>query len=145
MMIKMLKEYEALCDTMSEEKKVLTEKNQFLYIYTKAYTFLKQGHVIYFKNDYYGSKFLSWDSDQVELVRQGCEQIIEGKGLTAENPFTGLGVFGFGNLFYMLHFENVGRKTFRLKENGKITFLDRIDFRHVINENIVQYYNLVKH
>ena len=144
-MIKMLKEYDDLYDNMNEEKKVLAENNQFFYIYTKAYAFLKQGHLIYFKNDYYGSEFLIWDADEVELVRQGCEQIILGKGLTAEDPFTGLGVFGFGNLFQMLHFANTGRKTFRLKENSKITFLDRIDFRHLMNDNLVQYFNLVEH
>jgi hypothetical protein len=68
-MNKMLKEFEILYDAMSAEQKVLTEKNQFIYIYTKAYAFLKQGPVIYFKNDYYGSNFLSWDSDEVGLIR----------------------------------------------------------------------------
>lgn len=143
--MKMLKEYETLIDTFSDEQKKSSEKNRFIYIYTKAYLFLKQGHKIYFKNDFFGNNFLSWDLAEVELVKSGCEQILKGKGLTAEQPFTNLGVFGFANLFYLLHFTNAGRKTIKIKKDNKILFMDQIDFEHIVEGGLVRYYNLVEH
>ncbi len=37
------------------------------------------------------------------------------------------------------------RKTIRIKENKKIKFLDQIDFKHIMDSRIIQYYNLVEH
>ena len=143
--MKLLKEYEALFETFSDQKKKLADENQFIYIYTKAYTFLKQGYNIYIKNDFFGKQFLSWDESDIETIKLGCKHILEGKGLTADNPFVGLGVFGFTNLFRLLHFESVGRKSTRVKNQEKVLFLDQINFEHIMYEYRVQYYNLVEH
>ena len=47
----------------------------------------------------------------MESIRYGCEQIIEGRGFDQKTPLQGLGVSGFYRLMELFHFQFESRKT----------------------------------
>ena len=47
----------------------------------------------------------------MESIRYGCEQIIEGRGFDHKTPLQGLGVSGFYRLMELFHFQFESRKT----------------------------------
>jgi hypothetical protein len=132
-----------LYKTFNDNVKIIADKNRFPYIYTKASIYLKSGAEIYRKNDFYKMPDKSWDDEEMAMITVGCQQIIQGKGLTEDNPFTALGVTGFYKLFTTFHFESKSRITKRKKLDGKTYFIDIIDFEHVVDHSIVTYCNMV--
>lgn len=134
-----------LYETFDDKLIEIADKNRFPYIYAKASIYLKAGPAIYRKDDFYKMPDISWDSSVIELITAGCQQVLRGKGLTEENPFTGLGIEGFYKLFATFHFESKGRTTKRKKIDGKTHFIDIIDFEHVVEHTVITYCNMVSH
>jgi len=143
--MKQLNDLDELYNTFTDDVKAIADNNRFPYIHTKADIFLKSGPEIYRKNDYFKMPAESWDDDAIKLITKGCQQILEGKGLTEENPFTELVIDGFYNLFRMFHFESKSRITKRIKIEGKTHFIDIIDFKHLVDQSIVTYCNMVSY
>lgn len=127
----------------SKELDEIAEQNQFYYIYAKAEMYLKMGPDAYRKGDFFQMPDIDLPQDLLDLIEIGCKQILEGKGLTKDNPFTGLGISGFYRLFELFHFDRLSRNSYYLEkeENGGI--IDEITFQHVMNKNEGTYYNLV--
>ena len=138
-------ELSKLYDSFDASKQKKADKNRFAYVYSKANILLKTGPAIYRKNDFFKMPDSNWSNEEMELVLNGCKQILEGKGLTEDNPFTELGVGGFYRLFDTFHFRLKSRKTKSIKRNNQFDFLDAITFEHVMDETCVTYYNLVVH
>ena len=74
------------------------------------------------------------------LLKIGCNQLINGIGLSMENPLKELGVRGCHKLFNLFHFEMVSQKAFKNKDGN---FVDMMTFRHVADQKEITYYNLV--
>ena len=55
------------------------------------------------------NKNILFDPEELEILKLGCEQVIEGKGLFSRNPFVNIDVAGFSSLMRLFHFEAVSR------------------------------------
>lgn len=127
-------------NALSEEERNLFTENRFPYIFTKADLYLRIGPEKYRRQDFFGMLDIRWENDELEVISDGCRQILEGTGFTPEKPFIGLDVMGFSQLFSLFHFEEIGRETSK-PVAGK--FLDKIKMSHVVEGGEVTYYNLV--
>jgi hypothetical protein len=130
-----------LMNAMPEGKRSVAVQNRLPYIFSKAFTYLKMGPERYRKNDFFGQPPEDMSAEQLSLIESGCRQILLGKGLTADEPFTGLDVFGFYDLFRVLHYEKADRSTVR-RPNG---ILDEITKELAVDGSKVVYYNLVEY
>jgi hypothetical protein len=138
----LLKEFNAFFQNFSDADQTLAIQNRFPYIYSKAALFLKMKPEIYRKNDFFSQPPADFDEEDIAILKHGCEQVLEGKGLKKENPFTGLGVLGFSALMRLFHFERVSRQTFHTYQHeGRSGILDCITFRHMVEDSDVVYYN----
>lgn len=139
------KTLDEVMDAMSEELQSTAIDNQFPYMFSKAKLYLRIGADKYKKDDFFGQPSTS-DSDVLELIKTGCFQLCQGKGLCAEDPFTGLGVSGFSNLLALFHFRHVSRQT----KHGHVIndqrgALDCITFKHEMDGRTATYYNFCSH
>jgi hypothetical protein len=135
-----------LINQFSDAEKRIAESNRYFYIFEKAWLYLKLGPEKYRKNDAFKQPPLDFDDQDLEILANGCRQILEGIGLTKEKPFTELDVMGFNALFRLFHFENVQRQC----KHGFIIndtkgALDSITFQHVIDGSQVVYYNFCEY
>ena len=60
-----------------------------------AHSFLSEGPEVYLSNDAFGFPLEIWSKEDLELIKKGCRQIMQGIGFTEKGPFKGLGVRGF--------------------------------------------------
>ena len=125
----------------TDEQNNLFIENRFPYILTKADSYIKTGPEAYRNEDAFDMPREEWSEEDLSLIMDGCLQIMEGAGYTAQKPFKNLGIRGFNLLFTMLHFKSVGRKSSRLGQ-GRIQ--DEITFEHAMDKSRVTYYNLVE-
>ena len=130
---------EALIDQFSNEDTNLCLENRFPYLYTKAYYFIKDGAEAYASSDAFKLPDSSFNSEDLELLKLGCNQILEGKGFSSKNPFKNLGIRGCHKLFELFHFEFVNQTV--TKVDGGM--LDKMTFKHVMDKKQISYYNLV--
>ena len=130
---------ESLLNSFTAEERNSCEENDFPYLFAKAYDYIRLGPAEYRKKDAYSQPSEDLDDDELKAIESGCRQILEGRGLSAEKPFTGLDVDGFYGLFELFHY-NLSTQSVNLTAQGLI---DRMEMRHVVNKNIVTYYNLV--
>ena len=141
-MFRQLERMNKMTDALSEEERKLFTDCRFSYIFTKADLYLRIGPEKYRRQDFFGMPDIEWDKDELEIIEDGCRQILEGLGFTPEKPFTGLGVTGFRQLFELFHFEHSGRET---TSPGSGKFLDKMKMRHLMDGGEVTYYNLVEY
>ncbi len=130
----------------SEEEKILILPNRFAYIFSKAWLYMKLGPEKYRKTDAFNQPPSDLDKEDLEIIANGCRQVLEGIGLTKEKPFTNLDVMGFSALFRLFHFQNIQRQCrhgFML--NGKSGALDCITFQHLMDGSQVVYYNFCEY
>ena len=135
------KRIDEIIKDFTEQENELFLNSNFLYLMTKADKFLSKGAEEYRSNDAFKLPAAEWSPQDLELIRNGCEQIMLGMGFMKDRPFTNLGVRGFNLLFTTFHFKSSKRKTIRLGQ-GKI--LDEITFEHAIERSRVTYFNLVE-
>lgn len=135
------KRIDEITKDFSEEENELFLNSNFPYIISKADNLLSKGAEKYRSSDAFKLPAVEWTSQDLELIRNGCEQIMQGVGFMKDRPFTKLGVRGFNLLFTTFHFKSLKRKTNRLSQ-GKI--LDEITFEHAIDRSKVTYFNLVE-
>ena len=81
----------------------------------------------------------SCNSEDLELLKLGCNQILEGRGFSSQNPFKNLGIRGCHKLFKLFHFKFVNQTVTKV-EGG---MLDKMIFKHIMDKKNVSYYNLV--
>jgi hypothetical protein len=138
-----IKSLNGVMDKMSEELQSLAMVNRFPYIFSKAELYLKIGPEKYRKADYFKLPDESLAQDELAIIESGCKQILEGKGLTKDNPFSGLDIQGFRQLFEVFHFEVTGHKASRVEVDGKRRFVDAMFLRHAVDNTDITYYNMV--
>ena len=130
---------EALIDQFSNEDTNLCLENRFPYLYTKAYYFIKDGAEAYAITDAFKLPDSSFNVEDLELLKLGCNQILEGRGFSSKNPFKNLGIRGCHKLFELFHFKFVSQTV--TKVDGGM--LDKMTFKHVMDKEHISYYNLV--
>ncbi len=115
--------------------------NAFAYIQFKASRFLEVGADEYRLGDALGQPPAEWDPSTIEIVAHGCQQILDGRGLTPERPLEGLGIPGFYKLLQLFHFKP--REQVLLGDAPPGMMLDRMEMRHVMDGRAIVLYNLV--
>ena len=128
-----------LLETFTEEEQRLVDENNFAYIFTKAYRYVQTGPAIYRRQDAFGQPSADLDGEELALVESGCRQVLEGRGLTPERPFTGLDVHGFYCLFRLFHYR-LSQQAATFRDDG---ILDTMQLEHLMSGETVTYYNLV--
>jgi hypothetical protein len=128
-------------DGMSSELEEMAMVNRFPYFFSKAFTFLHKGPDAYRSEDAFGEPSADLDAEDLTLLESGCRQMMEGRGLTPEDPLRGLGIHGFYTLFRLFHFSLVRQSVIP----GEEGMLDRMRMRHVVDGGEVVYYNLVQY
>jgi hypothetical protein len=131
-----------LLDAMPVEKRMLAMMFEFPYIFNKAYRLLKDGVDVYRSKDAFGEPSDKLSGEEIALIQEGCRQVLEGRGLTKKDPFTGLGIHGFYILFRTFHYTLDHQSLVGRRDNG---MLDEMHMRHVMRETEVVYFNLVVH
>ena len=106
-----MEKIEKVLSLMNSDDQEYCILNQFPYIFTKAELYLKIGLDNYRKEDFFEQPPLNLDTVDMESIRNGCEQIIEGRGFDYKTPLQGLGVSGFYRLMELFHFQFESRKT----------------------------------
>jgi hypothetical protein len=82
---------------------------------------------------------------ELSILKLGCEQVLDGRGIFENYPFVDLHISGFYNLMRLFHFEKVDRNSFMTTlENFGKGFLDEIIFKHYIDSSEIKAYNFVK-
>ena len=130
---------EALIDKFSNEDTNLCLENRFPYLYTKAYYFIKDGAEAYASSDAFKLPDSSFNGEDLELLKLGCNQLLEGRGFSSKNPFTNLGIRGCHKLFELFHFKFVNQTATKVDDG----MLDKMTFKHVMDKKHISYYNLV--
>ena len=97
---------EALIDKFSKEDTNLCLENRFPYLYTKAYYFIKDGAEAYAIADAFKLPDSSFNGEDLELLKLGCNQLLGGRGFSSKNPFKNLGIRGCHKLFELFHFKH---------------------------------------
>jgi hypothetical protein len=144
--VNMTSALDALMDIWDEDLQGRALENNFPYIYSKAYMFLEKGAVLYRKDDFFHEPPVDYTEEDIEILKNGCRQVLEGRGLTADFPFINLDVGGFYALFRMFHYENESRKTkYSFRYEGKKGILDHITFAHIVDDNTISFFNFVGH
>ena len=130
---------EALIDKFSNEDTNLCLENRFPYLYTKAYYFIKDGAEAYASSDAFKLPDSSFNGEDLELLKLGCNQLLEGRGFSSKNPFKNLGIRGCHKLFELFHFKFVNQTATKVDDG----MLDKMTFKHVMDKKQISYYNLV--
>lgn len=133
--------YSKLTANWSDELKEAAAKNRYSYIHEKASLFILLGKEKYRELDFFNEPDESLTSEEIEVIRQGCQQILQGKGLTAEQPFENLDVWGFHALMQLFHYRPVSRNSQYSKVNETYGVLDQIVFQHLVEDSQVEYFN----
>jgi hypothetical protein len=133
--MKTIEKIEKVFSLMNRDHQEYCILNQFPYIFTKAELYIKIGPDNYRKEDFFQQPPLKLDTTDMESIRYGCEQIIEGRGFDHKTPLYGLGVSGFYRLMELFHFQFESRKTkysfIHEEEKGA---LDIMTFTHQMDD-----------
>lgn len=135
-----------LFDSMSEEEQMFAIDNLLPYFFTKANLYLKKGPEKYRIDDYFNQPPTESTNNELALLKLGCEQVLEGKGLFKNNPFVNLDVAGFNSLMRLFHFETESRKTkHKIEIEEKKGALDCITFIHLVDNRKTTLYNFCEY
>ncbi len=97
--------------------------------------YLKLGPDNYRKEDFFQQPPLNVATKDMESIRYGCEQIIEGRGFDHKTPLQGFGVSGFYRLMELFHFQFESRKTkYSFKYEEEKGALDILTFAHQVDD-----------
>jgi hypothetical protein len=133
--MKTMEKIENVLSLMNSDDQEYCILNQFPYIFTKAELYLKIGPDKYRKEDFFQQPPLNLDTVDMESIRYGCEQIIEGRGFNYTTPLQGLGVSGFYRLMELFHFQFESRKTkYSFKYEEEKGALDIMTFAHQVDD-----------
>ena len=133
--MKTMEKIESILSLMNSDDQEYCILNQFPYIFTKAELYLEIGPDNYRKEDFFQQPPLNLDTVDMESIRYGCEQIVEGRGFNYSTPLQGLGVSGFYRLMELFHFQFESRKTkYSFKYEEEKGALDIMTFTHQMDD-----------
>lgn len=135
-----MKEFKQFLERLSIEEQELFVQSGYGYIYSKAKLFLKLGHKEYLATDFFEIDISNLVDEDFRILKNGCEQILMGRGLSPEKPFENLGVLGFAKLFEIFHFKNSRVETLK---PDPMKFLDVMIVEHFVDGTKSKYFNLI--
>ena len=130
-----------ITENLNEDELNLFFEAKFPYVMSKANNYLQYGPEKYRLDDAFGLPLEESTNEELTFIKNGCEQIMDGRGFLLERPFNNIGVSGFYSLFNTFHFKSVKRKTKRL---GIGKMIDEITFEHVMDGSQVTYFNFIE-
>jgi hypothetical protein len=133
--------YLKLVGQWPKELKKTAIDNRFPYIHEKARLFELLGKDKYRKIDFFNQPDISLSDEEIEIIHLGCQQVKQGKGLTAVQPFENLDVSGFHALMRLFHFKPISRVSKIVTVNQSRGVLDQITFKHLMDDSEVAYFN----
>ncbi len=136
--LEMLERYEA---EVTPPPSGLKPPEHFGYIHFKAYSYLKMGPEAYRGQDAFGLPPENASPSILDLIEQGCRQIVDWKGITSESPLQGLGINGFYRLAELFHFNVTGQEA-SFGNDGTVT--DKMMIKHRVTGEELTLYNRVK-
>ena len=113
----------------------------FAYIQAKAQLFLDFGAIKYSQVDCFGLPGENLPIEEIEILKAGCQQIMENHGLTLEDPFENLGIPGFHDLLRMFHFEFTGQLIVAVTNEY---IFDKMIMQHVVDGRTIILFNKVR-
>lgn len=135
-----------LFETMTDAEKELAIRSKYVYIFSKAELFLRSGYETYQKNDAFKQPDSNLTTDEIEILIDGCRQVIDGRGLTKERAFTNLDVAGFYTLMRLFHFEPISKETIHgFEMKGIKGALDKITFKHIMDAETTTLFNFCEY
>lgn len=141
--MKIEKKLDLILDKLNKEEQLQLIENQFAYLFTKAELFLRLGPEKYRKTDFFKLPPLDSTSEELEILKLGCLQIIDGKGFSESSPLTDIDVSGLNQLMRLFHFESESRSTnYQYSFNELEGILDCITFRHIVDGRKAIIFNL---
>ena len=123
--------------TYSEEYQSKAIENHCGYIVHKAYSLLE--------NPPLKENCTEEEIEDIDLLIEGCKQVVEYKGYTEEYPYTNIGIHGFYVLYNFLGFEMFTQEATSIEKEDGLYYMDKMSMKHDFYEdhNMVVY-NLVK-
>jgi len=109
------------------------------YLQTKAQILLERGVDAYRESDWFKLPPRHWEAARLDRVVAGCRQLVAGRGESAEEPLTGLGVAGAHDLLAAFAFRVVRVRSIRIVG----VFADEMTARHRVSGLEVLVFNLV--
>lgn len=106
----------------------------------KARKFLAAGPDVYHRSDALSKPKLPLSQEELLQLRSGMEQLLAFKGVSPENPFTGLEVDGFYLLLDTLHYQFQSQ---RLLQQGPDAFVDAMTMEHQVTSETITLFNAV--
>jgi hypothetical protein len=113
----------------------------FWYLHFKAFAFLSVGPDEYRSHDVLHQPAENLSATGLHAIRQGCDQILQFRGLSPNRPLEDIGVAGFYALLRLFHF-SVDQQA-ALGSGAIGTVLDQMKMRHAVDGREVTLYNLV--
>ena len=110
------------------------------YVLSKARTYCKIGRELYRKNDFFNYPDKDLPEDLLQSVDIGMAQLIDHRGMSEENPLSGIGIEGFYALLKALHFDFLSQALISETQEG---YLDEMIMKHRITGMEITIYNLV--
>ncbi len=115
--------------------------SKFAYIHSKAHSYLANGVDFYRAQDALGMPSEeSCSVPMLELLDEGCRQILEWKGIEATHPFESIGIEGFYELMNLFHFEVIEQSTYFDADDN---ILDAMKVQHIITGEEMTLYNRI--
>ena len=112
--------------------------SRYHYMRAKAAIYLKSGPAEFRRQ--FGTPPIEWNPKDLTLVKAGLKQVMEWKGMTIDDPFTGIGIDGFYAMMITLGFTSKKQSLASMKPD---TIVDRISFRHDGTGQEITLYNEV--
>jgi len=125
---------------LPKELRKLAIKNFYEYIRVKAERFLTIGHTQYRKDDAFNQPDERLSNKNVELLKTGCLQVLEYKGLTEETAFEGIGIEGVYKLMALFHYKVVSQS---IDQNEIDFFIDEMNMEHVVTGQKMKLFNKI--
>jgi len=134
---------DTLMDSWTNDMQIIACDNAFPYLFTKAVRFLEVGFDEYCNSDNFDFTVNNLNNDDKASIQEACMQITKGQGVFKENPFRQISIRGLNLFFNLMHFKSTKVKSKRIKLDEVKGFLDEVQLKHVVNEEIITYYNFV--
>jgi len=109
------------------------------YLQHKAARFLELGLEAYRQGDALNRPAEPLDEDERDGLIRGCQELVAGRGRSAEGPLTGLSVPDFYLLMDTFHFRVTGKKT----QYPEVGILDEMRVEHFASGQGGKLFNLV--
>ena len=123
-----------------EELAKLASDNFYEYIQVKAERYLDVGYEKYRESDAMHMPDFQMSNQMLELMRNGCTQIIHFRGLTSDSAFEDLGIQAFYKLMELFHYKVIIQSIAR---SEKEFFIDEMHMEHMVTGQKLTLYNKV--